>query len=108
MTIIVNYLQIQDSNATPENFFYAYNSTDSGNNSGWVINAGNDSDKIRLAESGAVITGKSSNKPAGTVSRLGGAGGIEANMLDYKNQYNAPVSGLTVKGRLINKAKGYI
>jgi hypothetical protein len=62
----------------------------------------------RLAEAGAVIVGAASTAPAGSVSRLAGAGAIEANMIDYKTAYSAPVSGLTVKGRLINKAKGYI
>ena len=62
----------------------------------------------RLAEQGAVIVGASSTAPSGSVSRLGGAGAIEANMIDYKTQYSAPVSGLTAKGRWINKAKGYI
>lgn len=62
----------------------------------------------RLAEQGAVIVGAASTKPAGSVSRLGGAGAIEANMIEYKTAYSAPVSGLTAKGRWINKAKGYI
>jgi hypothetical protein len=61
----------------------------------------------RLAEQGAVIVGAASVAPAGSVSRLGGAGAIEANMIDYKTQYSAKVSNLTVKGRLINKALGY-
>lgn len=62
----------------------------------------------RLAEAGAVQEGVASTKPAGTVSRLGGAGAIESNIIDYKTQYSAKVSGLTAKGRWINKALGYI
>ena len=108
MTITVTYLDIIDSNAIPEDFFIANSSTDSGNNAGWIINGAGISTDARLAEAGAVIVGKDSNKPAGTVSRLGGAGAIEANMIEYKIQYSEPVSGLTAKGRWINKAKGYI
>ena len=61
-----------------------------------------------LGENGAVQNGKSSVKAAGSVSRLAGAGAIEANMIEYKNNYTAKVTGLTAKGRWINKAKGYI
>jgi len=108
MTITVNYLNIVNSNAIPEDFFVADNSTNGGNNTGWVINGAGIAPDARLAEAGAVIVGKDSNKPAGTVSRLGAAGAIEANMIDYRTQYSLPVSGLTAKGRWINKAKGYI
>ena len=62
----------------------------------------------RLAEAGAVQEGVASTQPADTVSRLGGAGAIESNIIDYKTQYAAKVSGLTAKGRWINKALGYI
>jgi hypothetical protein len=62
----------------------------------------------RLAEAGAVQEGVASTQPAGTVSRLGGAGAIESNIIDYKTQYTTQVSGLTAKGRWINKALGYI
>ena len=62
----------------------------------------------RIAEQGAVIVGAASTKTAGSVSRLGAAGAIEANMIDYKTAYSSKVSGLTAKGRWINKAKGYI
>lgn len=56
----------------------------------------------RLAENGAVLTGQSA--VASTASRLGGAGQIEKDMVTYKATYTQKVSGLTVKGRLINKA----
>ena len=62
----------------------------------------------RLAEAGAVQEGVASTNLPNTVSRLGAAGAIEANIIDYKTQYSAQVSGLTAKGRWINKAKGYI
>jgi hypothetical protein len=62
----------------------------------------------RLAEAGAVQVAVASTKPAGSVSRLGAAGAIEANIIDYKTQYSTKVSGLTAKGRWINKALGYI
>lgn len=62
----------------------------------------------RLAEAGAVQEAVASTKPAGSVSRLGGAGAIESNIIDYKTQYTTQVSGLTAKGRWINKALGYI
>jgi hypothetical protein len=108
MAITSTYLSIIDSNASPANFFIANYSTDAGNNTGWDINATVGTDYPRLAEAGAVLTGISSTKTPGTVSRLGGAGAIEANMLDYKTQYSSKVSGLTAKGRWINKVLGYI
>lgn len=37
MTIIVSYLSVKDSAATPAAGFYAEYSTDAGNNTGWVI-----------------------------------------------------------------------
>ena len=104
MTITVTYLDIRDSNATPEDFFVANNSTDSGNNYGWVINGIGISTDSRLAEAGAVIVALDSNKPINTVSRLGGAGQIEADVIRFNAEYTTKVSGLTVRGRLINKA----
>jgi len=57
----------------------------------------------KLAEQGAVQYAQL--QVASTASRLGGAGQIEADIVRYKTQFAAKVSGLTVKGRLINKAK---
>ena len=109
MTITVNYLNIQDSNGYPDGIFTANNSVDAGNNTGWTINGVALGDTDRLAEAGAVKYAVSSGLPSSAgISRLGAAGAIEANILDYEKQYNAPVSGLTAKGRWINKAKGYI
>lgn len=109
MQIIVSYLNIQDSAATPNNTFQASDSIDLGNNDGWTfVSIPTNLATQRLAEAGAVQIAVASTNPAGSVSRLGGAGAIEANIIDYKTQYDAPVSGLTAKGRWINKAKGYI
>jgi hypothetical protein len=36
--VVVNYLDIIDSAATPANTWYALDSTDSGNNTGWIFN----------------------------------------------------------------------
>lgn len=107
MQINVSYLDIQDSYASPSYTFNASSSINSGNNVNWgfssvptvQVNA-------RLAEAGAVAIALASTAPAGSVSRLGGAGAIEANIIDYKTQYSGKVSGLTAKGRWINKAKG--
>lgn len=40
MTIVVSYLSVKDSAATPSAGFYAQYSTDAGNNTGWVIFSG--------------------------------------------------------------------
>lgn len=37
LPVVVEYLDIQDSNALPANIFVAENSTDSGNNTGWTF-----------------------------------------------------------------------
>lgn len=37
MSQISTYIDIKDCIATPSSFFYAFQSTDSGNNSGWVF-----------------------------------------------------------------------
>lgn len=37
--VITNYLDIANSAASPTNVWFAQNSTDSGNNTGWSINA---------------------------------------------------------------------
>jgi hypothetical protein len=60
----------------------------------------------RKAESGAIITGQESTAAVGTVSRLGGAGQIEADIRKVLSDgvFTTPVSGLTVRGRIINKA----
>lgn len=109
MTTTVNYLSIRDSNGFPDGEFVANNSIDEENNTGWVINGVALDNFDRLAENGAVKYGIASPATSATdISRLGGAGAIEANMIEYKTQYTAPVSGLTAKGRWINKAKGYI
>jgi hypothetical protein len=39
-TISVNYLDIANSSATPSSTWYAYNSVDSGSNTGWIISTG--------------------------------------------------------------------
>jgi hypothetical protein len=106
MTITTNYLYIQDSNAIPADFFYANNSTDNGNNTGWVFNNVSNVEKFRLAESGAIKFAQESTATVGTVSRLGGAGQIEADILKLvaDGVYTTKVSALTVRGRLINAA----
>jgi hypothetical protein len=60
----------------------------------------------RLGENGAIKFAQESTAAVGTVSRLGGAGQIEADILKIKseNLYKSKVSNLTVRGRLINKA----
>lgn len=40
MALAVSYLDIKDIFATPNNTWYAQNSTDSGNNMGWTFAAG--------------------------------------------------------------------
>jgi len=102
-----DYLSISNSEATPSNTWYAgTNSTDGGGNTGWTFTAApviTESNIERLAERGAVIVGQS--KQTSTAGRLGGAGQIEADIVRYKTQFSSRVSGLTVKGRLINKAR---
>jgi len=102
-----DYLSISNSEATPSNTWYAgTNSTDGGGNTGWTFTAApiiTDSTTSRLAERGSVIVGQS--KQTSTASRLGGAGQIEADIVRYKTEFSSRVSGLTVKGRLINKAR---
>jgi hypothetical protein len=60
----------------------------------------------RLAENGAVQFGQASTATDGTVSRLAGAGQIEAEIrrLVAEGFYTAKVAAYTVKGRLINAA----
>jgi len=106
MTITANYLFIQDSNAIPADFFYANNSTDNGNNTGWVFNNVSNVGNSRLAESGAIKFAQNSTSTVGTISRLGGAGQVKADIIKIINDgvYTEPVSALTVRGRLINAA----
>jgi hypothetical protein len=61
---------------------------------------------MRAAENGAVEFAQASVALSGTVSRLAGAGHIEAEIrkLVTDGVYTTTVSGLTVKGRLINKS----
>lgn len=40
MATTVNYVSIQDSNATPSSTFFAFSSTNAGNNTGWNILSG--------------------------------------------------------------------
>ena len=108
--INVQYLSIQDSNATPPQYFIATNSIDVSDNTGWFINGTiTTSATNRLAEAGAIAYGQISSALPNKVSRLGGAGQIEADIVKIKADgvYTTRVSGLTVRGRLINKALGY-
>jgi hypothetical protein len=36
-SIVINYIAIQDSNASPDGVFSAQNSSDLGNNTGWIF-----------------------------------------------------------------------
>jgi hypothetical protein len=111
MTINVAYLDIQDCDATPSSYtWYADNSIDDGNNTGWnFVEVPSFQTNERIAEQGAVIIGQASSATPGTVSRLGGAGQIEADIVKIKADgvYTTRVSNLTARGRLINKALGY-
>jgi hypothetical protein len=64
----------------------------------------------RLAENGAIIYAQESTATAGTIPRLAGAGQIKADIrkLVADGFYTSPVSGLSVRGRLINKALGSV
>jgi hypothetical protein len=59
----------------------------------------------RLGENGAIKYAQQFNAPATPISRLAGAGQIEADIfrLIVDGYYTEKVSGLTVRGRLINK-----
>jgi hypothetical protein len=59
----------------------------------------------RIAEEGAIQYAQQSTADVGTVSRLAGAGQIEADMirLVVDGFYTQKVSGLSVRGRIINK-----